>query len=285
MALPVVEFLYGFPALDPSDSFFDAIYDGVFGTATSTRLPLTTDYGARIVFTGEFVVDGSGVVTGGTVTGFRVFTGNTKVETGSGYEIPAIELIAAVEAWQMFDFQPFEDLLLDVPARYIGSELGDFVFSIDGFGSVFLGRQGDDELFTASAGVTLKGGKDNDLLLAWEGECWYSGGEGKDVFAFVDPAAPNKIRDFSPGDDLFSLNTSMFAGVEPGFLDDSQFKVGRKASTPEQIILFQRNKGNIWFDQDGSESTYAPVKFAKVDKGIDLGAGDFFGEDYGMVVA
>jgi Ca2+-binding RTX toxin-like protein len=279
MALPVVELLFGFPDLDPTNYFFDAIYDGVFGTATSTSLPLVTTYGAKVVFKGDFIVDGAGVVTGGTMTGFKVFAGRTKVETGSGYDISATELIAAVETWQTTSSEPLEELLLDIPTKYLGSELGDFIFGIEGAGTVFLGRQGDDELFANSGDITLKGGKGNDLLLAQEGLCWYSGGQGQDVFGFVDPALGNKIKDFNAEDDRIRLDPVTFVGVELGALGDSQFKIGKQASTEDQIILYQRGKGNIWFDQDGSGDVYDPIKFAKIDKGLDLTAQNFFSDE------
>jgi Ca2+-binding RTX toxin-like protein len=283
MALPVVEFLYGFPSFDPSNYFFDALFDGTFGTSTETKIVLAAPDGSRIVFKGEFTVDGLGVVTGGTVAAYNVFAGHTKVMKGNGFDIDAVDLIEAVAQWQMANQEPLNSLLLDLPTRYLGSELGDFVFGIDGAGSVFNGRQGDDELFAGSPDVTLKGGKDNDLLLAWEGLCRYSGGQGQDVFVFIDPAAPNKIADFSPEDDLFALSMDSFVGVGPGLLDDSQFKIGKQASTPEQIILHQRGKGNVFFDRDGSESVYEPVKFAKVAKGLDLDAHNFSGSDYSIM--
>ena len=279
MALPVVELLFGFPVLDPTHNFFDAIYDGDFGTATATKLPLVTAYGSKVVFTGDFTVDGAGVVTGGTMTGFKVFAGRTKVETGSGYDISATALIAAVDAWQTTSSVPLEELLLDIPTKYLGSELGDFIFDIEGAGSIFLGRQGDDELFANSGDITLKGGKGNDLLVAEEGLCWYSGGQGQDVFAFLDPTKPNKILDFNVEDDRFRLDPVTFVGVGQGALDDSQFRIGKQASTEDQIILYQRGKGNVWFDQDGSGAVYDPIKFAKIDKGLDLAAQNFFGDE------
>jgi Ca2+-binding RTX toxin-like protein len=279
MALPVVELLFGFPALDPTHNFFDAIYEGDFGTATATRLPLVTTYGSKVVFTGDFTVDGAGVVTGGTVTGFKVFAGPTKVETGSGYDISATDLIAAIDAWQTTSAEPLSDLLLDIPTRYLGSELGDFIFGIDGPGSVFLGRQGDDELFASSGDITLKGGKGNDLLVAQEGLCWYAGGQGRDVFAFVDPTLGNKIKDFNVEDDRIRLDPYTFVGVELGVLRDSQFKIGKHASTEDQIILYQRGKGKLWFDQDGSGDVYDPIKFAKISKGLDLTAHNFFSDE------
>jgi Ca2+-binding RTX toxin-like protein len=174
---------------------------------------------------------------------------------------------------------PLEELLLDIPTKYLGSELGDFIFGIDGPGSVFLGRQGDDELFASSGDITLKGGKGNDLLVAEEGLCWYAGGQGQDVFAFIDPALGNKIKDFNVEDDRFRLDPVTFVGVEQGALDDSQFKIGKQASTEDQIILYQRGKGNVWYDQDGSGAVYDPIKFAKIDKGLDLGAHNFFGDE------
>jgi Ca2+-binding RTX toxin-like protein len=282
MALPVVEYFYGFPVLDPEDNFFDAIYDGSFTTATSARLVLETDYGSKIVFKGDFVVSG-GVVTGGTVDHFKVFAGETKVMTESGLDISATALIDAVEAWQTFSSEQLDELLLAIPARYVGSEQDDFLFG-EGMGTKILGRQGDDRIATEDVDTVLKGGKGNDLLVAESGFSWYSGGKGDDVFVFVDPATPNKITDFSAGD-LIQLNTLTFEGVGQGFLLKGQFALGASASDEDQIILYQKGKGNLWYDQDGSGSTYDPVKFAKVDKGTDLSHKDFYGDNGGLMLA
>jgi Ca2+-binding RTX toxin-like protein len=274
--LPVVESLYGFPVLDPQNYFYEALYYGVFQPPTSTTITLLSPYGA-IVFKGDFTVAGS-FVTGGTVTGYTVFAEDTKVMKASGFDILAMELIDAVNAWQAFDFEPLEELLFAVPTEQVGSELDDYLVA-GSIGSKAIGRQGDDQLIAAVGDVTLKGGKGNDLLLAGEGNAWLSGGEGKDVFAFIDPAlASSKIKDFSVDDDLFMLNPFAFEGVPFGFIADDQFKIGKQASTPEQIIVFQKGKGRVFFDQDGSEAVYAPVQFAKVEKGLDLTAQHFYGE-------
>ena len=282
MALPIVEYLYGFPDPQPNGYFFDILFDGIFQAPTTTKLVLESP-GGRIVFKGDFTISG-GVVTAGTVAGFNVFAGdNTKVTKASGFDISATELINAINEWQSFNFEPLRQLLLELPTRFIGSELGDFT-TAEGIGSVFHGRQGDDELYAAAGDITLKGGKGNDLLLAEVGLCFYSGGQGKDVFVFLDPTLPNKIMDFSIEDgDLFALSTLTFVGIGLGLIDDAQFKVGKHASTPEQIIIYQRGKGNVWYDQDGSGSTHDPIKFAKVDKGLDLTAQNFYGEGYGIM--
>src|SRR5690606_15036006 len=113
--------------------------------------------------------------------------------------------------------------------------------------------------------------------VAEAGFSWYEGGKGDDVFVFVDPTRPNKVKDFGQGD-LIQLNALAFEGVEQGFLQKSQFALGSSASTEDEIIIYQKGKGNLWYDQDGSGSTYDPVKFAKVDKGTELSHKDFYGE-------
>lgn len=280
MAAPVVELLYGSPVLSPQNPFGDALFDGQLQPATATRIVYKTPY-STLVFKGDFTVDGMGVVTGGTVDRFLVREGKTKVMTGSGYDMSATDLIDAIAAWQAFNGAPLEDLFLDIPTRYIGSEMDDFFF-VGGSGSVVLGRQGNDMLIALAVDVKLKGGKGNDLMIAEDGQCWFSGGKGNDVFGFDGPTASTRIADFSVDDDLFMLNPFGFAGVDFGFLSDEQFKIGKNASTPEQIILFQKGKGKVFFDEDGSGDLHAPVQFAKVDKGLDLTAQHFYGEVGGI---
>lgn len=276
MALPIVEYLYGLPVLFPDTYFEVALDEGVLEPATETKFVLETPDGIRIVFKGEFTVSG-GVVTGGTAESFAVFANQTKVMKGSGFNMSATGLVDAIDEWQLGNFEPLEEIFLDTPTRFVGSELTDYLFGAS-LGTKLIGRKGDDYLIASGEDLMLKGGKGNDLLVAYEGFCFLSGGEGEDVFVFVDPSLPNKISDFSPDDDLFMLNPSTFEGVPFGFLADDQFKIGKQASTPEQIIVFQQNKGKVFYDQDGSGSTYAPVLFAKVDKGLDLSAQHFYGE-------
>lgn len=281
MALPVITYLYGFPVLNPDSYFFDALNSGVFQPATATKLVLKTPEGAKIVFKGNFTVDGMGVVTGGTVTGFVTFADGTKVQKGSGYAIDATDLIEAIAQFQLSNDVPLEQLLFDIPTKFVGSEQND-VIGNSVVGSVVVGRKGDDLLFAGAPDMTLKGGKGNDFLAANDGLCFYVGGKGQDVFVFEDPNAGNKVGDFSVDDDLFRLNPNTFVGVGIGFLDDSQFKVGKQASTPEQIILYWKGKGRVLYDQDGSESVYQPVQFAKVGKGLDISAQHFYGDIGGL---
>jgi Ca2+-binding RTX toxin-like protein len=282
MALPVVEYLYGFPVLDPEDAFFAALEDGVFQPATTTKLTLLTDYGMKIVFKGDFTIDGMGVVTGGTVSSFVAVAGNTKVLKGDGFSMSATALIDAVGEWQVFNDQPLEDLFLDIPTKFVGSDQIDFLFGGPAFGTKLLGKGGDDELVAGAADQTLKGGDGDDFLFAIDGLCFFYGGNGNDVFAFLDPTEPNKIKDLNPEDDLIALDGFGFDAIGPGFLDDSQFRIGKQAKTAEQIVIYDSKSGAIYFDNDGSGSE-AQVQFAKVTKGLDLAAGNFYGELFGAM--
>jgi Ca2+-binding RTX toxin-like protein len=282
MALPVVEYLTGFPVLNPGGPFYDSLYDGEFQTPTSTRLVLEAENGARVEFRGEFDLSG-GMITGGTVESFHVFAGRTKVMKETGLDLSATALIDGVAEWQMFNYEPIEDLLIEVTAKHIGSEKGDFIQTF-GEGSRASGREGSDQLIAYDVETTLMGGKGNDLLFAGEGFSWYSGGKGADTFVFVSPDTPNKIKDFGRGDDLIQLNVFNFTAIEQGFLAKSEFKIGGKASAEDQFIIYQKGKGNIWYDQDGSGTDYAAVKFAKVKAGTDLSHRDFYGDyDGGML--
>ena len=280
MALPVVQYLYGYPVFDPEDSFFDALEDGVFQTATTTKLTLLTSYGMKIVFKGDFTIDGAGIVTGGTVESFNTFGGPTKVLTGNGYLISAVDLIDAVEQFQLANPVPLEDLLLEIPTKYVGSAQDDVLFA-DGFGSVVLGKAGNDDVLGGDTGQTLKGGKGNDLIFAHDGFCFFYGGSGNDVFIFADPTKPSKIKDLNPEHDLIGLDGWAFDAIGPGFLQDSQFRVGKHAKTEDQIIIYDRKTGNLFYDGDGSGDTFAQINFAKVGKGLDIAAGNFFGELFG----
>ena len=280
MALPVAKYLYGSPVTDPEDAFFDAFDDGVFQPATTTKLVLSTHYGMKIVFKGDFTLDDTGAVIGGTMDSFSVFGGPTKVLTGSGYLISAVDLVEAVNEWQAFNEEPLSELLLEIPTSYKGSAQDDFLYA-DGFGSEMRGKAGNDTLIAADMGQVLKGGAGNDFLFAHEGFCFFYGGGGSDVFVFADPNQPSKIKDFNPGEDLIGLDGWGFDAIGPGFLDQSQFRIGKHAKTEDQIIIYDKKTGNLYYDGDGSGDAEAQINFAKVKKGLDISAGNFFGELFG----
>ena len=70
-------------------------------------------------------------------------------------------------------------------------------------------------------------------------------------------------------------------GLVGGFLADSQFHVGKEAATEDQIIIYDRKSGNLFYDGDGSGDLQQQVNFAKVGKGLDMSAANFYGELFG----
>lgn len=279
MALPKITQFLGYPVTEPWDSFYDSLYDGVLQTPTATQIVVSSEFGQKIVFTGSFTVSG-GSVTGGTMTGFEVFAGTTKVMQADGFAASGAALFAALQNFQVDD-DDFFDLLFDQALRFIGSKQDDELYGSE-FDDVLAGRAGNDELFGWTGNDVLKGGKGNDLLAGDDGFDKLIGGDGDDVFGFfVNLEAPvgfSKIKDFTPGEDLIGL--SVFDNIlPPGFLGKEYFHKGTEATTAEQMVIYTKATGQIFFDADGSGAE-AQVQFAKVKPGTKLNAGDFFVDNF-----
>ena len=62
------------------------------------------------------------------------------------------------------------------------------------------------------------------------------------------------------------LSATYFLGVTSvgGKLGGGEFHVGTTASNPNQHILYNPNNGFLYYDQDGSGTTFAPIHFATI---------------------
>ena len=129
------------------------------------------------------------------------------------------------------------------------------------------GGKGKDKLSGLEAGDVLDGGKGNDAL---------SGGEGGDSFVFGDKLKANvdKILDFEHGVDTIVLDDAVFRKLSPGPLFAEEFVVGKEAKDGSNHVIYNQKNGQLLYDLDGSGGKDA-VLFAKLDKGLDLDAGDF----------
>jgi Ca2+-binding RTX toxin-like protein len=131
------------------------------------------------------------------------------------------------------------------------------------------GGEGDDTIF---------GGRDNDNLFGGPGKDLLYGGPDKDWFYF-DSALNKKtnvdqIRDFSLSDnDKIVLSKAIFTDIG-STLKKNEFHIGKNATTKKQRILYDDDKGKLFFDHDGRGGD-AKILFARLEKGLDLGAGDF----------
>lgn len=149
-----------------------------------------------------------------------------------------------------------------------GTEAGDL---IDGHGGAdtIAGAGGADDLLGGRGRDRLSGGEDGDRL---------EGGAGRDSFvfdaAFDGARNVDRIADMRPGKDMIVLAAEVFAGLAPGPLDPAAFHAGKDAADSTDRIIHYRKAGTLAFDPDGVSGEDAII-FARVDRGLDLSAGDF----------
>jgi Ca2+-binding RTX toxin-like protein len=88
-------------------------------------------------------------------------------------------------------------------------------------------------------------------------------------------SSPDVIKDFKPGTDHILLDHSAFEGIGPvGALSAALFDVGSEALGANTRILYDSENGLLLYDKDGTGGSKGLV-FAKLDSGLDIGAGDF----------
>lgn len=280
MALPEFKYLVGSPLAEPLQPFYAALNFGTLEPATATEFVVTDEYGNSVVFHGNFTVVG-GEVTGGTLTGFDVFSGATKTIKATGYSYDAAATFEAVRDYGM-DSGPLFDILDSQATKFIGSKLGDRSGGTDG-DDVILGKDGADFLFGWTGDDTIKGGKGDDFLEGDDGFDTLTGNQGADVFAFdfdltdPTPTSFDKITDFKHGKDHIAL--SVFDGMNPllppGELDKKYFHKGTEAETADQHVIYDKKTGKIYLDGDGAGGD-AQFLFAKLKAGTKLAADDFY---------
>ncbi|MFB9951446.1 calcium-binding protein [Rhizobium puerariae] len=160
--------------------------------------------------------------------------------------------------------------------RITGSRFGDRLDG--GAGNDRLrGGAGNDEIVGGAGRDRIHGGEGNDILSGGAGRDVLTGGEGRDTFVFdVQPGWANsdRIVDFCSADDVFRLDSAVFAGVAAGVLDADAFVQGRAALDENDRIIYDRSSGRLLFDADGSGDA-AAVTFATVNRGTALAPDDF----------
>ena len=142
---------------------------------------------------------------------------------------------------------------------------------------------------------TLKGFGGNDFLLGGLGDDKLFGGSGKDTLtgnagrdAFVFDAKLNKktnvdkITDFNVKDDSVYLDNAVFTKLgkggseaSPKKLSKAYFTVGTEAKDRNDYVIYDKKKGVLYYDQDGSGSK-AQVEVATIKKNLKITYHDFF---------
>jgi Ca2+-binding RTX toxin-like protein len=126
------------------------------------------------------------------------------------------------------------------------------------------GTVGNDAFVGGSGNDKLDGGYGNDRL---------TGGKGKDIFVFKSALSKTRnvdtITDFKPKDDTIQLENRIFKKLKKaGALSKDFFTVGTKAKDKNDYIVYDKAKGLLFYDLDGSDRGKA-VLFAKLKAGVD----------------
>lgn len=136
-------------------------------------------------------------------------------------------------------------------------------------------------IFGNAGANVLKGGGGNDVLRGYGGKDTLVGGAGNDTFVFNTTlnATTNvdTISDFNAPADTIQIDNAVFLGLATGALAASAFKdlaVGTKDASDR--ILYNSNTGDLFFDRDGSATSYAPIKFGFLTGSPTITAADFF---------
>lgn len=131
------------------------------------------------------------------------------------------------------------------------------------------GREGHDTLRGGSGDDRLFGGDGDDALYGNDdGRDYIFGGRGRDTIELrfddmaedrlyydVNPEPENAdfILGFSPGEDRFFLDRSVYAGLTSNWrLDRDAFHLGSSAADAEDRIVYNRVDGKLHYDPDGT---------------------------------
>ncbi|RDI59844.1 cadherin domain-containing protein [Microvirga subterranea] len=142
-----------------------------------------------------------------------------------------------------------------------------------------------DVFMGTAAGETISGTAGDDRIYGKLGKDVLTGSTGRDIFVF--DTKPNKktnldtITDFSPADDTIGLDNKYFkklgkgSEASPAKLNKKFFKVADKAKDKDDYLVYDKKKGILYYDADGSGAGKA-VEIAKLAKNLKLTAADFF---------
>jgi len=140
------------------------------------------------------------------------------------------------------------------------------------------GHGGKDKIDGKGGSDKIWGGSGNDQL---------TGGTGKDAFVFDSKpnARTNKdmIVDFSVRDDSIWLDNAFFSSLglngsesRPAQLKSGYFVKGSKAKDKNDFIIYDKAKGKLFYDADGSSSKIKAVEIATLSKDLQMTYKDFF---------
>lgn len=164
------------------------------------------------------------------------------------------------------------------PAAIFGGEMGELPIVDDNASDVLYGGSGRDSAWGFGGADTLYGGSGKDTLAGGLGRDLLWGGAGKDQFVFSEFGNKNfdQIGDFHKGDRI-ALSVGKFKDIGKAgkTLDKKFFHEGNSPKNGNDRIIYDKGKGKLFYDRDGSGGKYDMKKVAVLDPGTVLKASDF----------
>ncbi|MEH2053026.1 MAG: calcium-binding protein [Nostoc sp.] len=123
----------------------------------------------------------------------------------------------------------------------------------------------------------ITGTRYDDILTGSSGNDTLNGGGGTDTFAFSSfNEGIDRLDDFNTTNELIRVSIAGFAGgLSPGSLSANQFTIGASATTSTQRFIYNDVTGALFFDQDGSASSFTQIQFAQLSPGSSLTKNNF----------
>jgi Ca2+-binding RTX toxin-like protein len=153
---------------------------------------------------------------------------------------------------------------------------GSIDFTGNDYGQRMDGNDGSNLLNGGGGADYLVGHAGDDILNGGAGFDVLRGGLGSDQFRFDTLDGRDNIADFAVGEDSIFLDQSAFDVFgSTGMLAADEFAAGGRAQDANDHIIYNQEKGYIYYDADGS-GPEAQQYFAHVAPGTELTHSDFF---------
>jgi Ca2+-binding RTX toxin-like protein len=212
-------------------------------------------------------------------------TGNDTLRGGTGADV--------LDGGQNEDFASYYyngavDVSLDNSVTHTGAALGDSFFSIE---SLSGSNTGNDTLAGNSIANKIYGNGGNDILFGRDGDDLLRGGLGNDTLTggvgadkFQFDTALNAITNKDTITSLSSidkiiLDNDIFTALGASFTSDEFRSINTSTSFSSvdvtDNIIYLKSTGQLFYDRDGSGTTYAAIQFADLADNTTLSFSQF----------
>lgn len=210
---------------------------------------------------------------------FQSMGGNDVIDGGDG----AFDLIEFTNVFAAVNVNMSDWSIQSTNMQRIGTLTLSNIEGVSGsvYNDTLTGSSGADYLNGYAGNDVIDGGAGDDYLAGGSSADTLTGGEGKDTFILGSDRglgiqnSVDTITDFNLIDDSFRLisaDFTVFIGVTGG-LASSNFVAGADKTTAtdaDDYIIYNSTNGNVFYDADGSGSSYSSVLIADVTNGLAL---------------